>query len=461
MRRFSFRRLSLWQRFALAAAIVLFVGSVVIGRWVSDRISEEVTHNAAISSALLVDGLISPLAQELGTSDVLSIGPVRALDEVMANRALRDRMPSIKIWKPDGQLAYGNNLDLIGQSFPVTDALARAVEGEVVAEFDRLDEAESSREQALGRPMLEIYSPVRDQWTGEVIAVAEFYEDATALSAALGDARRSSWLVVGGTTATMALLLFGIVYQGSRTIERQRMLLEKEIDRVAAVSQQNMALRKRVERAYSLSSELNERYLRRVSADLHDGPAQLVGLASLRVGSLRDSICPDSRADEAARIAQVLGEAMTDIRNICAGLSLPKIEAKSVAEIVSEAVHAHERRTGMHVDTHVSGEVPAEAVHIKICVYRFVQEGLNNAYRHAPGSRQTVDCHVAGGVLSLKVQNGPYVMNGAMAAHPGGQLGLEGLRGRVEALCGQFEFKTSPESGSDLEMSVRLDEVAA
>jgi signal transduction histidine kinase len=100
-------------------------------------------------------------------------------------------------------------------------------------------------------------------------------------------------------------------------------------------------------------------------------------------------------------------------------------------------------------------------VHIKICVYRFVQEGLNNAYRHAPGSRQTVECDVADGVLSLKVENGPYVMSNALPAHPSGQLGLEGLRGRVEALCGQFDFRTSPESGSKLEMSVRLDEVAA
>jgi signal transduction histidine kinase len=438
-------RLSLAQRFAIAGAVVLLIGSLVIGTWVVRKISEGVTTNAAISTALLIDGLITPLAQELKDSEVLSIGPVRALDEVLRNRLLRERVLSIKIWKPDGLIAYSDNFDIIGQRFEPSEPLGRALAGEVVAELDRLEDPESAREEALGISMLEIYSPIRDQWSGEVIAVAEFYEDAGELESTLSEARRDSWLVVGSTTAAMALVLFGIVMHGSRTIASQRRTLEQRMAQTAAVSDQNRALRERIERAYSLSTELNERYLRRVSADLHDGPAQLVGLAALRVGSLRDADDSTYRASEARLVQQVLSEAMTDIRTICSGLSLPHIEKQSLGDIVGEVSRGHERRTHTEVHHAVSGETAELPLHIKICVYRFLQEGLNNAYRHAGGAGQAVRCHVEDGILHALVANGPFAC--------ADDAPLQAL----EALGGRFHFEASPGSGSRLEMSVRFE----
>ena len=44
---------------------------------------------------------------------------------------------------------------------------------------------------------------------------------------------------------------------------------------------QNDELHKRVQRAAARTTALNERFLRRVSAELHDGPAQDLGLALL------------------------------------------------------------------------------------------------------------------------------------------------------------------------------------
>ena len=81
-------------------------------------------------------------------------------------------------------------------------------------------------------------------------------------------------------------LLFGIVARGSRTIEVQRAMQEQRMDELWRLNAQNNALRERVQRASSRAAELNERYLRRIGAELHDGPAQLLALASLRLGAL-------------------------------------------------------------------------------------------------------------------------------------------------------------------------------
>ena len=47
-------------------------------------------------------------------------------------------------------------------------------------------------------PLLEVYSPLHEVWSGKIIAVAEFYEVATDLRRDLADARRKSWLLVAG-----------------------------------------------------------------------------------------------------------------------------------------------------------------------------------------------------------------------------------------------------------------------
>ena len=461
MLRGAMGRLSLSLRFALAGAVVLVIGSLIIGSWVATNISAGVTRNAAISTALIVDGVVTPLAQELKDKNVLSIGPVRALDELMKSATLAGRVVSVRIWKPDGRIAYSDDLDMIGMRFEPSPELLRAANGEVVAERDALHDAESARVVERGIPLLEIYSPIRDRWTGDVIAIAEFYEDATKLEATLADARRRTWLMVLATMSGMALLLFGIVHRGSRLIERQKAALEEEVSRVAAMSEQNRALRERIEKAYSLSTELNERYLRRVSADLHDGPAQLVGLASLRIGSLRDTGDEARRRAEAGLVQQVLGEAMTDIRTICHGLSLPQIENQSLTDIVWDVVRSHERRTGTKVELSVTDDIVDLPVHLKICCYRFVQEGLNNAYRHAGGKDQGVVCHFERGVLHLSVTNGAYEPDPSNLPKERRSLGLEGLHGRVEALGGQFHFETFPQIGSRLEMSVRIERMAA
>ncbi|TIR45109.1 MAG: sensor histidine kinase, partial [Mesorhizobium sp.] len=65
---------------------------------------------------------------------------------------------------------------------------------------------------------------------------------------------------------------------------------------------QNRMLRLRVQRASQRATALNERYLRRIGADLHDGPAQLVALAALGIDS---PVLADPATPAAARAREL------------------------------------------------------------------------------------------------------------------------------------------------------------
>lgn len=450
--------LPLHRRFALVGSLVMLLGMLVIGRWVLIEIESGVVRNSAISSAVYMESFIAPLSQELAESEVLSPATIERMRHILAGEPLAARIVSVKIWRPGGFLAFSSDADMIGRTFEPGADLKRAWAGELTASFDQLDEAENARERASGRPLLEVYNPVHSILTGEVIAVAEFYQDASELKADLRTARVKSWGVVAAVTLATFAALFGIVRAGSRTIARQTRALTGQLAELARVSAQNEALRERVQAASRRASETNERYMRRISAELHDGPAQALALASLRLDSLmrRAPVAPDDR--EVADLRHTLDEALRDVRDLCRGLSLPELEDRSIASTLELAIGAHERRSGQPVDRRFSGEGPLQrgAAHpILICLYRFVQEGLMNAFRHAGGSGQLVECRIEGGRLVVEVaDSGPGFAPARLQA---GRLGLAGLRERAESLGGEFRIDTAPGAGTRLVMVLGLE----
>lgn len=448
-------RLSLSQRFAVTGGVVMLVAMLVIGYWVSTRIEQGVIDSTAASTALYMDSFIAPLVQELDTAETLSIGPIRAIEEMLSGSALGRRIVAVKIWKPDGLVAYSDEPAVVGKRFPPSESLKKALEGQVVAEFDDLEDAENSEERAMSVPLLEIYSPLRLSFSGRIVGVMEFYENASALEEALDDARRQSWMIVAAVTLAIGALLFGIVHRGSALIERQRGALQARIAEAQSMSEQNRDLRLRVERASKRVAELNERTLRRVSAELHDGPKQLIGLAALRLDALGRAESAERRDRELAVVGEALGEAMREIGNLCADLSVPEVDAMSLADVVKRVASAHSARTSTEVTLDLAPTVPDMSQAVRICAYRFTQETLNNAYRHAGGVGQIVRLREGGGGMVISVSNEVGTPVAFPAGAASGGLGLAGLRERVESLGGRFEF-TRDEAGAIAMMTIPI-----
>ena len=445
----------LHHRFALAGSIVTIIGMALIGTLVSASIKTGVVRNAAISSAVYMESFIAPLSQDLAGAERLSAESVARFDALLRQPSLSERVISVKIWRPGGLLAFTGDADLIGRTFPPSDELMQAWRGELNASFDKLEDAESQRERQSGVPLLEVYNPIHSIITGEIIAVAEFYLDATELEADLRMAHLQAWATVGGVTLATFLALFGIVRAGSRTIEEQTRRLRVQIDELARVSAQNEALRARVQTASQRVSETNESYMRRVSAELHDGPAQALALAALRLDSLMRRAGVQPADQEARMLRDCLDEALRDVRDLCSGLTLPELHGRSVADTLDLAIRAHERRTGVTVER-AFGRGPELERHVAhsslICIYRFVQEGLMNTFRHARGAGVRVDAQREEGRISIHVTDeGP-------GFDPGDQrrsgLGLPGLRERVESIGGHFGITSCPQGGTRLSMTL-------
>ncbi|WP_438752933.1 sensor histidine kinase [Pararhizobium sp. O133] len=450
---------SLAQQFLLLGGLVSLGAMIVVGAFVSSLIETAVTRNSAAATALYVDSVIAPLLPDMQTSDTLRDSVQRALDETLGQGALGKRLMSFRLWRPDGTILYSNEKNLIGQKLEISDGLRTALTGTMVAEFDHVDDVGSEAERDSGLPLLEIYNPVLQPWSGEVVGVLEFYEIATDFQHSLNHARLQSWLAVSAFTITFFAILSVLVFRGSRTIDSQRRALRQRVDELSELLSQNGELHARVQRAAQRTTALNERYLRRLGAELHDGPAQLVALAALKIDSdiISNPRTPRKTRDtEITSIKSSLDEAMQEIRTICSGLVLPQIEGANLREIIERALKAHMQRTGTKVDLTLSPTVPSLSLSAKICVFRFLQEALNNSFRHGGGVGQHVVQTFDGVGVSITVgDTGPGFDPATIQPS---SLGLSGLRERVESLGGRFSLETSSQ-GTVITMSLTLNEM--
>jgi signal transduction histidine kinase len=445
--------LSLAAQFSIAGGLVCLAAMFVAGFLITSLIENAVIHNSGAATALYVDSVVAPLLPDMQKEALLDEASALALDETLGQGALGRRLVSFKLWRGDGTILYSNDKNLVGRTYPVSSKLRQAFAGSLIARYEDANDPESSVERALGKPLMEIYNPVLQPWSGQAVAVLEFYETADGLGETLARARLSSWLAVVGLASIFFLVLSALVFRGSRTIEHQRRDLAARVEDLSALLTENQTLQRRLQRASQRAASLNETYLRSIGADLHDGPVQHIAYASLRLDS-ELLISPDTPAEEREKelswIRSSLAEAMGEIRNICKGLVLPEIEKASLSEIVNRVVVAHQQNTGTQVNAVVDDDQPELVPAVKICIYRFIQEALNNAYRHGGGNHQSVKAISYPGRVEIEVSDRGEGFD-PTAVRPS-SLGLVGLRERVDSLGGTFEVRSGNE-GTTLMMA--------
>lgn len=233
--------------------------------------------------------------------------------------------------------------------------------------------------------------------------------------------------------------------------QRQAALLTEALAKSQALLTQNESLRRKLQLAGNQAAENNEQMLQRIGADLHDGPAQLLAFAMMRFGRLSTAMEAGDVKKGTAELKSVraaLADTLREVRDISTGLAPPGIAKASLGETIAQAIALHEQHTGTSVRSDVDNLDLKEPEALKICVYRFLQEALSNAYRHGGGIAQAVtakwlSCDEQRIAITVS-DGGPGFSTDTVAS---GGLGLFGIRARVEALGGKLTIDTDASRG--------------
>jgi signal transduction histidine kinase len=250
-----------------------------------------------------------------------------------------------------------------------------------------------------------------------------------------------------GAVVLVTLLAASGVYLVARSLQADASQ-DAPAPTMSALLSENDALRRQVDSLFVRTAETHEAFLRRVGSELHDGPAQLIAFALLRLDSLHPENSREPTFNDFERIRTALTDSLSEIRGISAGLILPELEQVSPADVLRMAAQNHERRTATPVRCEIENLPLKLSPTLKSCLYRFTQGALNNAYQHAGGVGQTVRGIHRDSVVEITISDDGAGFDPRNRSSKETRLGLIGMRDRVTSLGGTFDLSSQPGAGT-------------
>jgi signal transduction histidine kinase len=192
---------------------------------------------------------------------------------------------------------------------------------------------------------------------------------------------------------------------------------------------------------------------RRLERDLHDGIQQrLVSLAlKARMAQTMTPRPPDRIRGELSRLADGLGTALDELREISRGIH-PAILSESG---LGPALEALARRSAVPVELDLNlGRRLDE--YVEAAGYYIASEAITNVAKHAQASVIDLCADAPDGALTLSISD-----DGIGGADPRRGSGIIGLRDRVEALGGIMLVLSPPGQGTTVHVQLPADPMAA
>jgi signal transduction histidine kinase len=254
-------------------------------------------------------------------------------------------------------------------------------------------------------------------------------------------------------TVVGMVLTLGLTLAGATTAYVRR--LEKNIE-----EKYRESLRAQIE-LKGLSKQLveaEERERRSVSRELHDEVGQSLGALLLEVEALAEmSSGKDGYRQGFQNVKTLAAHCVDQVRNMALLLRPSMLDDLGLVPALQWQAREMSRRTGMLIDVieeNVSSDMPEE---FRTCVYRVVQEALNNCSKHAYARNVRIVLRQEAGRLRVNVEDDG---KGFDAMRVRG-LGLIGMTERVGQLGGVLKVDSDPARGTNLRVELPLPSAAA
>jgi signal transduction histidine kinase len=203
--------------------------------------------------------------------------------------------------------------------------------------------------------------------------------------------------------------------------------------------------------------EAQEQERRSISRELHDEVGQTLGALLVEVGRLAKLLPSEDHAarSQITHIRSVAEDAVKSVRDIALLLRPPMLDDLGLVAALEWQAREISRRSEMEVDVHsehVSEALPDE---IKVCIYRLVQEALNNAASHAHAKHANVAVVQDTTKISVSVSDNG---SGFDPARRRG-MGILGMEERVRRLGGTLNIESAPGKGATLKAELPVHAV--
>jgi PAS domain S-box-containing protein len=225
--------------------------------------------------------------------------------------------------------------------------------------------------------------------------------------------------------------------------------LRWSLDVLRQTLQQRRELAQRVQHA-------QEEERRRIAADLHDDPIQVMSAVDMRLQMLAGF--PDSvSSDELAALELDVRGAIERLRSMLFELRPAALDIEGLVPALEQYLEHVASSTGWlwEVQGHVVEEPDAD---VRALLYRIAQEAIQNARKHAGATQLRVDVATAGDGVSVRIHDDGAGFDPDEASRPEpGHLGMSAMLESAELAGGWVRVASSFGEGTTVECWLPFD----
>jgi len=234
---------------------------------------------------------------------------------------------------------------------------------------------------------------------------------------------------------------------------------------ITALAESAAALKRSEDAVNLLSARLlnvQDEERRRLARDLHDTTGQEIAVGLMTLDNVSRSV---KKGDPG--VEQKLTEAIGWLRKVEQGIRTfsyllhpPLLDEMGLSSALSWYVEGFAKRSGIHVELEVPNDLPRLPVATETALFRITQESLSNVLKHAQSEKAWVRVTVKDQRLHMSIRDEGSGFDQKSASEAGTLgVGIQGMRGRLAALGGSLELRSSP-GGTVVEAIVSMAKTA-
>lgn len=200
---------------------------------------------------------------------------------------------------------------------------------------------------------------------------------------------------------------------------------------------------------------------RRLSREIHDGPAQVLANAIIGLEFIERALRQDEQASggagvqEVERIKGAMRDGLSEIRRFIFDLRPSMLAQRGLVGTVEHYVNAYRSFLPDEMSLVLPSTSPNLTEEQELTAFRVIQESLQNIHRHSDSTKCWISIETDEATTKVTIRdNGRGFQPGSVKVHAGGGSGILGMQERAEVIGARLSVDSSPGKGTEVILEI-------
>ncbi|MCR6112172.1 histidine kinase [Bacillus sp. A301a_S52] len=195
--------------------------------------------------------------------------------------------------------------------------------------------------------------------------------------------------------------------------------------------------------------QAQEEERKKISREIHDGPAQTMANVMLRselVEKVLDQDGVEKARVEIHDLRRMVKNSLSEVRRIIYDLRPMTLDDLGLVPTLTKYLRNIEEHTGVSITFHRLGKEQRLPSEMEVAIFRFIQEAVQNACKHAEAAEIVVKMEMKKDIVNAVIKDDGKGFDPSVKKE--GSFGLVGMKERINMLDGRLSIDSKPGKGT-------------